>query len=62
MLMPEASMHEDRRAISGKHNVWRSGQLPFMQSKSQASLVKKGTNKQFRARVLAPDRPHDPSA
>lgn len=62
VLVPEATMHEDHGAETGKHQIRPSWQVPNMQSIAITEAMDEGANETFRGRVLATDTRHQLAA
>ena len=58
MTVPEAAMHETDSSEPSKDQVWRSRELPIMQTVPEPARMQRATKDQFRFRVLAPDSRH----
>ncbi len=58
MLVPEAPSDLDYRTSSSKHDIRRSGEVAPVQSETVAHRVEHLTDREFRLRVLGPDRRH----
>ena len=58
MTVPEAAMHETDSSEPPEDQVWRSRELPIMQTVPEPARMQCATKDQFRFRVLAPDSRH----
>ena len=58
MAVPEAAMHQDRRAVAREHYVRPAGQVFAVQPEPEAQSVQPAPQRQLRLCILAPDAAH----
>lgn len=62
VLVPKATMHEDRGSETGKHQIRLPWQVSDMQSEAVTKAMDEGADETFRSRVLATDTRHQLAA
>lgn len=58
MSMPKTAMNENYSPPTGKNEVWPTGQIPVMESKSITQSMDESANDEFRFRILTVDARH----